>query len=179
MKLSSQEEYGLRCLLHLARTPPGRSMTIHEISQAEGLSVPNVAKLMRLLRLAGLVQSERGQSGGYLLAKPATGIMVEEVLAGLGGRFFSPEFCVRHAGRQDNCKHQVDCSLRVLWTRIQDVLSDVLGKTSLADLLCNEEQMTAMLDRRGSLLVSLNRNPPAGGAGAAAPPESTPPPPPR
>lgn len=157
MKLSSQEEYGLRCLLHLARTPPGKSMTIPEISQAEGLSVPNVAKLMRLLRLAGLVQSERGQAGGYLLARPASAIMVEEVLAGLGGRFFSPQFCERHAGRQENCTHQVDCSLRVLWNTIQDVLTDVLGKTSLADLLCNEEQMTTMLNNRSTLLVALNQ----------------------
>lgn len=156
MKLSSQEEYGLRCLLHLARVPAGRSLTIPEISQAEGLSVPNVAKLMRLLRLAGLVQSERGQSGGYLLAKPAERIMVEEVLAGLGGRFFSPKFCERHAGRQDNCTHQIDCSLRVLWTTIQEVLADVLGKTSLADLLCNEEQMPAMLNARSNLVVALN-----------------------
>jgi Rrf2 family protein len=148
MKLSSQEEYGLRCLLHLARVPAGKSMTIPEISQAEGLSVPNVAKLMRLLRLSGLIKSERGQSGGYMLSRPAEEIKVEEVINVLGGRFFSPKFCERHSGRHENCAHAVDCSLRVLWTTMQDVLSEVLGKTSLADLLCNEEQMLVMLTAR-------------------------------
>jgi Rrf2 family protein len=154
MKLSSQEEYGLRCLLHLARIPAGQSMTIPEISQAEGLSVPNVAKLMRLLRMSGLIKSERGQSGGYTLSRPAAGIKVEEVINVLGGHFFSPKFCERHAGHNESCTHQVDCSLRVLWNTIQDVLTNVLSRTSLADLLCNEEQMQAVMSGRG-LLVSL------------------------
>ncbi len=161
MKLSSQEEYGLRCLLHLARIPAGQSITIPEISQAEGLSVPNVAKLMRLLRMSGLITSARGQSGGYTLTRPAADITVEEVINVLGGHFFSsPQFCERHAGRQDSCTHQVDCSLRVLWNTIQGVLTEVLGKTSLADLLCNEEEMAVLLNGRGALVALAGRRSP-------------------
>jgi len=153
MKLSSQEEYGLRCLLHLARIPAGKSMTIPEISQAEGLSVPNVAKLMRVLRMSGLINSERGQSGGYMRARPAADIKVQEAIVVLGGHFFSAKFCERHAGRQDQCAHAVDCSLRVLWNTMQGVLSGVLGKMSLADLLCTEEEMVAMLGERAPLVA--------------------------
>ena len=50
MKLSSQEEYGLRCLLQLARAGVGASLTIAEMSEREGISAPNVAKIMRILR---------------------------------------------------------------------------------------------------------------------------------
>jgi Rrf2 family protein len=132
-------------------------MTIPEIGQAEGLSVPNVAKLMRLLRMSGLIRSERGKSGGYTLARPAAEITVEEVINVLGGHFFSPKFCERHAGRNESCTHQVDCSLRVLWNTIQDVLTNVLGRTSLADLLCNEEQMQAVMNGRGPLVALENR----------------------
>ena len=71
MKLSSSEEYGLRCLLQLARQTPG-SLTIPEISQAEGITHHNVAKLLRILRQGGFVASARGQQGGYALAKPPT-----------------------------------------------------------------------------------------------------------
>ena len=163
MKLSSQEEYGLRCLLHLARNPAGQSMTIPEIGKAEGLSVPNVAKLMRLLRMSGLIKSERGQAGGYTLSRPAAEIKVDEVINILGGHFFSPKFCERHSGRNENCTHQVDCSLRVLWSTIQGVLTEVLCKTSLADLLCNEEEMLAMLSARPGL-VELGGLPLAAGA---------------
>jgi Rrf2 family protein len=152
MKLSTQEEYGLRCLLHLARIPPGESMTIPEISHAEGLSVPNVAKLMRLLRMSGLVTSERGQSGGYMLSRPAAEVTVEKVVGVLGGPFFSPKFCERHAGKNESCAHAVDCSLRVLWSTMQAVMSEVLRKISLADLLSTEEQMRGMLGERNPLV---------------------------
>ena len=70
MKLSSQEEYGLRCLLRVGRAGPEGSVTISELSRSEGISEPNVAKMMRVLRTAGLVQSTRGQAGGYALARP-------------------------------------------------------------------------------------------------------------
>ncbi|MBL8219782.1 MAG: Rrf2 family transcriptional regulator, partial [Bryobacterales bacterium] len=80
MKLSAQEEYGLRCLIHMARLQDGESLSIPEISRAEGLSIPNVAKLMRLLRLGGIVTSVRGQAGGYTLAQPADQISVGSVM---------------------------------------------------------------------------------------------------
>ena len=70
MKLSSCEEYGLRCLLQLARQTSGRSLTIPEISRAEGITHHNVAKLLRILRQGGFVESARGQQGGYALARP-------------------------------------------------------------------------------------------------------------
>lgn len=155
MKLSTQEEYGLRCLLHLARVPAGQSLTIPEISKAEGLSVPNVAKLMRLLRMGGLVQSVRGQSGGYTLARASAEIPVSEVLDLLGGQFFSSKFCERHAGRQNVCNHAVDCSLRVLWNTIQSVLHEVLGKTTLKDLLCSEAAMTDLLSCRAEGVLAV------------------------
>ncbi|MDX1982719.1 MAG: Rrf2 family transcriptional regulator [Bryobacteraceae bacterium] len=145
MKLSAQEEYGLRCLLHMARLQEGQSLSIPEISRAEGLSIPNVAKLMRLLRLGGFVASVRGQAGGYTLARPAAQITVGSVMDALGGRFFSPRFCERHAGLESVCSRSSDCAIRVLWTTIQDVLDSVLRKVTLQDLLCNETQMLTLL----------------------------------
>jgi DNA-binding IscR family transcriptional regulator len=53
MKITSQEEYGLRCLMRLARAEDGRSLTIPEIAADEGLSFPYVAKLLAVLRQAG------------------------------------------------------------------------------------------------------------------------------
>ena len=64
MKLSSQEEYGLRCLLRVGREGTAGSVTIPELSRSEGISEPNVAKMMRVLREGGFVNSTRGQAGG-------------------------------------------------------------------------------------------------------------------
>ena len=156
MKLSAQEEYGLRCLLHLARCGEGQSLTIPEISRAEGLSVPNVAKLMRLLRIGGLVQSVRGQSGGYTLGRPAGQITVAVILDLLGGPLFGPTFCERHAGREQACTHAVDCSIRSLWNAMQTMLAAVLDKITLQDLLCDEHAMCQRIDRLSTAVSMLS-----------------------
>jgi Rrf2 family protein len=141
MKLTSQEEYGLRCLLRLARE--GESLTIPKISQKEGISNFYVAKLMRILRRGGLVKSVRGQAGGYALARPADSIVVGEALAILGGRLYDPAFCEEHAGSEISCTNSVDCSVRSLWRAVQQVIDQVLSKTTLKDLLFNEQEMTS------------------------------------
>jgi Rrf2 family protein len=143
MKVSSQEEYGLRCLLRIAREGPSGSLTIPEISSAEGISISYAGKLLRLLRRGGFLTSTRGQTGGYTLARPAQEINVGEVLALLGGRLFELEFCDQHAGVAEVCTHSVDCSVRSLWNALQLVVDQVLNKTTLGNLLSNEQEMTA------------------------------------
>ena len=76
MKISAQEEYGLRCLLQLANLPAGESLTLPQIAELEGISTANAGKLMWLLNKAGFVQSTRGTKGGYFLARPAADIFV-------------------------------------------------------------------------------------------------------
>lgn len=142
MKFSSQEEYGLRCLLQLSRRDSTASMTIPEISAAEGLSVPYVAKLVRILRQDGFVKSSRGQSGGYTLTRPPQEIIVGDVLAALGGRIFDSETCGRYHGTEDMCTHSIDCSIRSLWQAVQREVDHVLSKTTLLDLLGSEQEMT-------------------------------------
>jgi Rrf2 family protein len=90
MKLSSQEEYGLRCLLRVGREGTSGRVTISELSRAEGISEPNAAKMMRILREGGFVASTRGQSGGYALSRPAEQINVGEVLAAWAAGCTSP-----------------------------------------------------------------------------------------
>ena len=143
MKFSSQEEYGSRCLVRLARDGEGASLTIPEISQAEGLSIPYVAKLMRILRRSGFVQSVRGPAGGYRLARPAAQIVMGDLLATLGGRLYEPEFCRHHSGSQKNCLNTTDCSIRPVWQTVQSAVDQVLNKLTLQDLRQNEQALTS------------------------------------
>jgi Rrf2 family protein len=133
MKFSAQEEYGLRCLIQIARCKD--SLTIPEISRLEGLTPTHTAKLLMILRKEGFVMSTRGQSGGYTLSREAKDINVGEVLTALGGKLYDAEFCRKHSGTLDICTHAVDCSVRSLWQVIQHSVDDVLGKLSLADML--------------------------------------------
>ena len=159
MKLSSQEEYGLRCLLQVARHDPEGSVTIPEIARIEGLSIPHVAKLMRSLRRGGFVKSVRGQAGGYKLARPPDHINIGEVLAWLGGRLFEPSFCSLHAGMAKLCTHTVDCSIRSLWQSVQHVVDQVLGKVTLSDLLGGEQQRSSWSGDQTKLLSLVSDRP--------------------
>lgn len=143
MKLTSHEEYGFRCLVKIGSS--GGALTIPEISDAEGISQAYVGKLMRILRKGGFVVSARGKVGGYSLARPAGDIVVGEVLAALGGKMFETDFCESHSGQAKICAHSTDCSIRTLWKRVQVALDDVLGKTSLEDVLRSEHHMTGWL----------------------------------
>ncbi len=141
MKLSAQEEYGLRCLLHMASKGKNASVSIPEISRGEGLSIPNVAKLMRLLRIGGFVKSVRGQAGGYSLARPPAEITLDAVMAALGGRLFYPTFCEKHAGLGPVCTHHSNCSLRAVWTSVQSLVENMLRQLTIEDLLAREEEL--------------------------------------
>jgi Rrf2 family protein len=135
LKFSAQEEYGLRCLLQIARLPGDQSMTIPEIGKLEGLTQPHVAKLMMILRKGGFIKSTRGQSGGYTLAKPADQIVLGDVLNALGGRLYDEEFCGKHSGHNKICTHAIDCSVRSVWQIVQTAVDEVIYKISLADLM--------------------------------------------
>jgi Rrf2 family protein len=143
MKLTSQEEYGLRCLLRVGREADGASLTIPELARAEGISEPNVAKMMRILRRGGFVKSTRGQSGGYTLSRPASEIAVGHVLAVLGGRLFEAAFCEGHSGIERLCTHMPDCSIRSVWRMVQQAVDQVLSQITLKDLLRSEPEMNA------------------------------------
>ena len=71
MKITAQEEYGLRILIRIASCRDKEGMSIPQLSEAEGLSSHYVAKLTRILRLEGFINSTPGYKGGYVLAKPA------------------------------------------------------------------------------------------------------------
>jgi Rrf2 family protein len=148
MKLTSQEEYGLRCLLRVGREGDSASVTIPELARAEGISEPNVAKMMRILRRGGFVKSTRGQSGGYALSRPAAEIVVGHVLAALGGRLYDPAFCEDHSGSERLCTNMPDCSIRSVWRLVQQAVDQVLGRITLKDLLRTEPEMNAW--RQGS-----------------------------
>lgn len=151
MKISSQEEYGLRCLLQLARVEAGQSLTILEVAALEGLSPPYVAKLLSVLRQSGLIESVRGRSGGYRLAGTPAEVLLGTVLNVLGERFFDEAgFCDKHRGTESDgpCVHKGGCTLRALWGTLETWMRRALDHITLADLLQNEGQIIDLLRAR-------------------------------
>ena len=156
MKFSSQEEYGLRCLLRIARDGEEKGLTIPEISQAEGITNPNAAKLLRILRLGGFLDSSRGQTGGYSLAKPSDEIQVGDVLNVLGGKLYDKEFCDSFSGEVNICTNSIDCSIRSLWQMVQNSVDDVLHKLTLKDLLTSENSLVTKISNPKKEFIDLS-----------------------
>lgn len=147
MKLSSQEEYGLRCLLQLAQSPGGFG-TIHEIAGREALTPAYVAKLLAALKRSGLVTASRGHNGGYQLARSPESIDLSEVLTALGGRLYSPAFCQAHAGGEVECRHNGNCSIRPVLVGLDRLIHEALSRVSLKSLVRSEPAMHAWLKLR-------------------------------
>jgi Rrf2 family protein len=151
MKISAQEEYGLRCLLRIAQAREGQSLAISEIATAEGLSIPYVGKLLAVLRQAGLIESVRGRTGGYRLAQAPAEISLGALLLVLGEPLFDdPGYCQRHAGSETegNCVHHGGCTLRSLWQTLEQWMRRALDQITLADLMHNEAPLSDLLRTR-------------------------------
>lgn len=143
MKITAQEEYGLRILIRIAGCSDSEGLSIPQLSEAEGLSSHYVAKFCRILRMADLINSTPGNKGGYILAKPAHEIIIKNVLYALGGKIFDSTFCGDHSGSMRFCTNSVDCSARSLWSIIQLTMDKLLTQITLADLITSPEGITS------------------------------------
>ena len=138
MKISSQEEYGLRCLVQVARDAGERPLPISEIAMQEGLSVEYVGKLLMKLRKGGLVDSVRGKAGGYVLARPPEEISLKLVLDVLSEPIYDPAYCKRFSGTETTCVHVDECGIRPIWSIVNRFLADALSGVTIADLIESE-----------------------------------------
>ena len=140
MKISAQEEYGLRCLVQLATLDEGESLTLPQISEREGISQANAGKLMWLLNKAGFVHATRGTKGGYQLARPAAEIHLSEVIKVLDDNEINSH-CQSYKGVLDSCIHTGDCGIRPVIVGLHEIVQEALSKITLAQIVGNEEQV--------------------------------------
>ena len=148
MKITAQEEYGLRCLLQLAKAPQGQVVSVKEIAAKEGLSGANVEKLLRILAKSGLVHSVRGLKGGYVLNRPAASITLGEVVRGLGTVETTNHICSVFTGNKDACVHFSDCGIRSVWSGLTTYIQRFLDQTTLATVLDKEYTVSEHLAQR-------------------------------
>src|SRR5258707_7869642 len=113
MQISTKTDYGLRCLLRLAREPERGALWITEISQLEHVPKHYAQQILMRLRRAGLVKSTRGTEGGFALAQAPDTISVAHIVRVLEGVPFQ-DTC-DHFNKKTNCGHLGDCGIRPVW----------------------------------------------------------------
>lgn len=146
MKITAQEEYGLRCLLQLARLTEKNSLaSLNDIAASEKITPDYAAKLLMILRQANLAESVRGKSGGYRLARPPEKIYLDEVICVLSGEMFESNSCSQFPGNDLKCVHISCCSIRSVWLSISQLLINLLKQVTLKDLLEEKEEVITKL----------------------------------
>lgn len=134
MKITALEEYGLRCLVQLARRGPGVPVSAREIAEAEGLTVEYVTQLLVKLRHAGLARSVRGSRGGFLLTRAPESMTMGDVTRALGEPFLE-RLCSSYTGNRSACIHEgAGCGILGFWTDISRKVHAVLDDYTLKDL---------------------------------------------
>ena len=154
MKITSQEEYGLRCLLQIAQlTVNDELASLDDIASKEHITSDYAAKLLTVLRQANLVESVRGKSGGYKLARAPKKIFLDEAIRALSGELFETESCQQFPGNDSKCIHISCCSIRSVWLSISHILFGMLKRVSLFDLISKEDVLTKYLKKELALTI--------------------------
>ena len=138
MNISMKSRYAVRALTELARceeAEPGRPVRLSDLTDDGGIPLQFLEQVFAALRRAGVVRSRRGAAGGYSLARPAAEITVLEVVRVLDG-VPSPAECT-----QGLCERVDGCGASSVWIEAQQALEQVLGGTTIGDLLRRENAL--------------------------------------
>jgi FeS assembly SUF system regulator len=130
LRISKLTDYATMLMTYLAQSPNG----IHSAQAlaAKGrIELPTVSKILKLLAQANLLDSFRGTSGGYRLARLAKDITVAQIVEAMEGPIAMTE-CVHGQGQ---CNHELHCGTRGNWHKISFAIQTALESVTLADML--------------------------------------------
>ena len=126
MKISQKLEYACRALAQLARRHDGKTLTrLEQLAQREAVSANFLVQILNDLRRAGLVESRRGKSGGYLLAVAASEITLRQVVEAVDPSLLQTSV---------SAEGESGGGVRQAWNGVSDALSKALDKTTIATI---------------------------------------------
>jgi len=138
MIFTTKAEYGVRLLVQLGLGGGRQPLSLKAIAEAESLPLAYLERIAALLKKAGIVEATRGAHGGYLLARPAAEITMDEVVLALEGHIAPMDCFVDDRDGRVLCSHHEDaqlCATKLLWTRVQMGVITSLQRTTLAELV--------------------------------------------
>ncbi len=145
MKITSMEEYGLRCLVRVAREGASQPVSAQDVADAEGMSLAYAQKVLRALSAGELVCATRGAQGGYTLTRDASLISLGDAIRALGGALEPDTICERHTGEHEVCSNVNQCSIRPVWSCLSTFIMRTFEAIPLALLMQREEVVEQML----------------------------------
>ncbi len=130
LRLSKKADYALMAMKHLALSADAGSTSAREIAEQYDIPVELMAKVLQRLARKGLLVSQQGTRGGYLLARPATHISVADVIQAVDG----PLTVTACATDEESCDQYSKCSIRDPLWRIKDRILTALAACSIFEI---------------------------------------------
>lgn len=131
LRLSKLTDYAVVVLARLEEAADGGVMTASGLAAATGLAEPTVAKVLKILAHAGLVEGRRGAAGGYRLTRSLAEMPLTEVIAAIDGPI-ALTACVDNSFGL--CDAEATCPVRGRWDPVNDAIRRALSGISIADL---------------------------------------------
>jgi Rrf2 family cysteine metabolism transcriptional repressor len=133
MKFGVGVDYSIRALIMLAEHYPAASpLRVEEIAQAQRIPENYLRRLLVELKRAGILLSQKGPSGGYMLARPPARISAAEVVQAVEGDY-APVDCLIE-GASSICRRDEFCSIREMWREVREAVVGILSRTTLQTL---------------------------------------------
>jgi Rrf2 family cysteine metabolism transcriptional repressor len=151
MKLSTKGKYGVRAVFEIARHFGKGPITIKEISERQGISFSYLEQILHKLGKAGLIESVRGPSGGYLLGRKPQELTIGDIVRVLEGPI-ALSHCLE-PGESGDCYQADDCVARMVWAKVGEKIEKALDSISFQDLLQNRKEPMTLKPRRKAPLA--------------------------
>lgn len=145
MKLTSKGRYAVTAILDLAFHATSGPVTLSDISRRQDISLSYLEQLFTRLRKQQLVRSTRGPGGGYSLNKPASEIVVAEIVSAVDETVDT----TRCSGA-NNCHDGEQCLAHELWDGLSQQIYGFLSEISLQDLM-DDDSIKDVADRQDEL----------------------------
>ena len=133
MRFTAKTEYGLVCLIYMARHAGHNPVTTKQIVRGEKYSLPFTEKILQKLRSARIVTSQQGNHGGYVLARDASQITLREIIEALEGKTFDV-FCEPDIRKEIVCTHFPLCDVKPIWHKTKELLDRFFESVTLAQI---------------------------------------------
>lgn len=133
MRLTTKTEYGLVCLIHMARHPSADLMTMRQLVKVEHFSMTYLQKIFQKLADSNIVKSQKGKQGGYALARDPARITLREIIEALEGHTFEV-FCTPQVREKIVCNHLSLCGITPVWNKTKELLDTFYSSVTLAML---------------------------------------------
>jgi len=142
MKFGVGVDYCLKALIMLAeRYPSNHPWRVEEIAQAQNIPENYLRRLLIELKRGGLVSSQKGPNGGYLLARHPSRITMADVVHIIEGDY-APVECLEEGAAGGLCQRGDGCTMREVWCEVRDSVNAILARTTLQSL--SERRKTAL-----------------------------------